>query len=160
MQLVWVLVELRLRQLHQHFLQQRLHVIQHVLELLHLLLLRVNVLLNLDLPLFFVRSPAQNLLFFLIFLFKGLIFEPECLIVVNEGINFLVENIDISEQVVVLFLTLNKSVLDLLDVSQASGLLDCVERLVNYLHVALVVVDKFHFFLVVQDQFGQPVLQH
>lgn len=54
---------------------------------------------------------------------------------------------------------LDEGVLDFFDVSQASGLLDGIEGLIDDFHVSLVVVNELDFFLVVEDKFGQSVLK-
>jgi hypothetical protein len=82
------------------------------------------------------------------------------LVDVHQVIDLLVEDIHIGQQVVVLFFSLDEGVLDFKNVSQSSCFLDGVEGLIDDLHVSLIVVDKFHFFLVVDNQLGQPLFQN
>lgn len=48
-----------------------------------------------------------------------------------------------------MLLSLDEGVLDFKDVSEASGFFDGGEGLINDLHVALIVVDQFYLFFVV-----------
>lgn len=59
-----------------------------------------------------------------------------------------------------MLLSLDEGVLDFKDVSEASGFFDGGEGLINDLHVALIVVDQFYLFFVVDDQLGESLLEH
>lgn len=72
----------------------------------------------------------------------------------------MVEDIDICQEVVVLFLSLDEGVLDLEDVGESRCFFDSSEGFIDDLHVSLVVINQFHFFLVVDDQLGQSMLQN
>jgi len=130
------------------------------LEVVNFFFLLVNVLLNLYFSLFIFRSLIKNSLLFLIVFLELLVLGSEMLVDVDQVVDFLVEDINIGEKVVVLFLTLDEGVLDLENVGQSCGFFDGIESLVNDFHVSLIIVDKFHFFLVVDDQLGQSLLQN
>ena len=53
----------------------------------------------------------------------------------------------------------DESVLNFLNVSQASSFLDGIEGLIDNFHVSLIVVNQLDFFLVVKDELGQSVLK-
>lgn len=55
---------------------------------------------------------------------------------------------------------LDEGVLDLLDIGEPSCLLDGIKRLVNHLHIPLIVVNQFNLLLIIQYQLRQPILQH
>lgn len=59
-----------------------------------------------------------------------------------------------------MFLSFDESVLDLEDIGQSSCFFDGGKCLIDDLHVPLIVVNKFHFFLIVDDQLSESVLQH
>lgn len=94
---VGVFVELGLAQLDKHLLQQRLHLIQHPLEVLHLFLLVRNILLNLNPLLLLIRRATQYPLLLLILFLQCLILQSQCLVSIDESIYFLVEDIDVGE---------------------------------------------------------------
>ena len=81
------------------------------------------------------------------------------MIYIDKIVDFLVEYINIGEKVVVLLLSFDEGVLDLQNVGQSGGFLDGVEGLVNDLHISLVVINEFDFFLVVDDKFGESLLE-
>lgn len=152
-------VELRTRQLYQDFLDQRRYLVEHTLELVDLLLLLVDVLLYLYPAFFVLGSLVEYSLFFLVVLFELIVFGSEVGVDVDEVVDFLVEYIDVGEQIIVLFFSFDEGVLYFLDVGEAGGFLDGIEGLVNDLHVPLIIVDQFHFLFVVHYQFGQALLQ-
>lgn len=129
------------------------------MELINLFLLLIHILLDLDPSLLILRSIIQDLLLLLVVLLELIILCSQVLVDVHEVVNFLVEDVDISQEVVVLFLALDEGVLDLEDVGQAGCFLDGSKCFIDDLHVSLVVVDQLHFFLIVDDQLGQPMLK-
>ena len=98
-------------------------------------------------------------LFLLILFFQGFVFQSQGFIIVDESIDFLIEDVNVSEEIVVLLLSFDEGILDLLDVGQSSGFFDGVEGLIDHFHVTLVVVNQFDFFLVVEDKFGESVFE-
>jgi hypothetical protein len=62
-------------------------------------------------------------------------------IMVDQIINVLVEHIDIRQQSVVLFLTFDKSILDLFNFADACSFHNGGERLINDLHILLITID-------------------
>lgn len=151
-------VELRTRQLYQDFLDQRRYLVEHSLELVDFLLLLVNVLLYLYPTLFVLGSLVEYSLFFLVVFFELFILGSKVRVDIDEVVDFLVEYIDVGEQIIVLFFSFDEGVLYFLDVGEAGGFFDGVEGLVNDLHIPLIIVDQFHFLFVVHDQFGQALL--
>ena len=130
------------------------------MELVNFLLFLVDVFLDFDPSLLIFRGIVENFLFFLVVFLELFILGSEVLIDVDQIVDFLVEHIDISEQVVVLLLSFDESVLDLENVGQSCCFFDGGKGLVDNLHVSLVVIDKFHFLLIVDDEFGQSMLQN
>lgn len=116
--------------------------------------------MDLDPSLLILRSIIQDLLFLLVVLLELVVLCPEILVDIDQVIDFLVEDIDIGQEVVILFFSLDEGVLDFEDVGQSGCFFDGGKGLIDDLHVSLVVVNQFHFFLVVDDQLGQPMLQH
>ena len=153
-------VELRPGQLDKYFLDKRRDLVQHLLELIHFLLLLIHVLLDLDPSLLVLGSVIQDLLFLLVVLLELVVLGPEVLVDVDEVVDFLVEDINIGQKVIVLFLALDEGVLDLEDVGQASCFFDGGKGFIDHLHVSLVIVNQFHFFLIIDDELGQSMLQH
>jgi hypothetical protein len=152
-------VEFRAGQFDEDLLDHGRDIVQHVLELFNFLLLLVDVFLDLDSPLLVLRGIVEDALFLLIVLLELLILGPQVLVDVHQVVDFLIEHVDVGEQVVVLFFSLDEGVLDLEDVGESGGFLDGGEGLVDDLHVALVVVNQFHFFLIVDDQFGESLFE-
>lgn len=130
------------------------------MELVHFLLLLIDVFLDLDASLLILGGVIQDFLFLLVVLLQLFILGTEVLVDIDQVVDLLVQHIDIGEEVVVLFFSLDEGVLNFEDVGQSGGLLDGREGLVDHLHVSLVVVDQFDLLLVVDDQLGQSVLQH
>ena len=79
----------------------------------------------------------------------ALVFLAEVEVHVLQVVDLLVEDVHVSQQTIVLLLPLDEYVLDLLDIGQAGCLLNGIERLVNNLHIPLVVVNKSHFLFIV-----------
>ena len=153
------LVELAAGQFDEDFLDEGRYLVEHVLELVDLPFLLVDVLLDFNSSLLVFRGLVQNPLLFLVVFLELLVFGPEVVVDINEVIDFLVQDVNIGEEVVVLFFSFDEGVLDLEDVGESSGLFDSVEGLVDNFHISLVVIDQFDFFLVVDDQFGQSLLE-
>ena len=110
------------------------------------------------LPLFFIIGCAgEDPLLLPILHFQFGIFFSQCFIDVLQIINLLVEDIHIGEEVVVLFFALDEGVLNFLDVGEPSRFFDGGEGLINNFHVPLIGVNKFDFFLVIDDEFGQSL---
>ena len=78
---------------------------------------------------------------------------------VDQIIDFLVEDINVSEQVVVLLLTLDEGVLNLENIGQSGGFFDGGKGLIDNLHISLIVIDKFDFLFIVDNEFGQSMFQ-
>jgi len=72
----------------------------------------------------------------------------------------LIEYVNIGEQVVVLFLSFDESVLDLDDVSETRSFLYCIEGFIYDFHIPLIVVNKFHFLLIVNYKLSQSLFQN
>lgn len=104
-------------QFNEDFLDKRRNLIQHILELINLSFLLVNIFLYLDSSLLIFRSLIKNSLLFLIVFFELLILSSEMMININQVVNFLIENINICKKIIILFFSLDKSVLNLQDVS-------------------------------------------
>lgn len=136
-----IFVELGSCQLDQDLLKQGLDIIKHSLKLFYLFLPGGDIVLNLNPPLLIIRGTSQNPLFVLILPGQGLILQPQRLIIIDQGINLLIKYINIGQQIIILFLPFNKSILYLFYVSKSSCLFYCVEGLINYFHVSLVIVD-------------------
>ena len=98
-------------------------------------------------------------MFFLVVFFQLFVFSSKMLIDIYQIVDFLVEDIHIGEQVVVLLLSLDESVLNFEDIGETSCLFDGVEGFINYFHVSLIVVNKFYFFFIVDYQLGESLLQ-
>jgi hypothetical protein len=108
--------------------------------------------LYLDPPLLILRSIVKDSLLLLVVLLKLLVLGSKILIDINKVINLLIQDIHISEQVIVLFLTFDEGVLDFKDVGKARCLFNSGECFVDNFHIPLIVINKFDFFLVVNDQ--------
>ena len=90
---------------------------------------------------------------------EGFGLELHGVVAIDDGVDFLVEDVDAVDEVVVLLFAFDEGFLDFLDFGQSGGLIDRVESFVDDLHVALVAVEEFDFFLVVEDQFAQSLLE-
>ena len=82
------------------------------------------------------------------------------LIDIYQIVNLLIENIYVGQQIVVLFFTFDKSILDLDDVSETCGFLYRVKGFINNFHISLVIINEFDFFFVIYDEFSQSLLQN
>lgn len=153
-------VKLGSRQFDQNFLDEWRYFIKHFLELINLLLFLIHVLLDLDPSLLILRGIIEDLLLLFIILLELLILSPQVLVYINKVIDFLVENVHVGEQIVVLLFSLDESILDLQDISQTGSFLDRSEGFVNDLHVSLVVINQFHFLFVVNNKLGQSMLEY
>lgn len=71
----------------------------------------------------------------------------------------MIEDINISEKIVVLLLSFDEGILDLLDASQSCGFFDSVKGLINNFHITLVVINQLNFFFVVEDELGQSIFE-
>lgn len=152
-------VELAACQFDENFLDKRRDFVQHILEFINFSFLLVDIFLDFDSSFFIFRSLVENSLFFLVVFFQLFIFSSKMLIDVDQVVNFLIEDIHIGEQVVVLLLSLDESVLNFEDIGETSCLFDGVEGFINYFHVSLIVVNKFYFFFIVDYQLGESLLQ-
>ena len=112
------------------------------------------------LPLFILRSLVENPLLLLVVFLELLVFSSKLLVHINQIVDFLVEYVNVGEQVIVLFLSLDEGVLDLDDVSETCGFFDCIEGLIYDFHIPLIVINQFHFLLVVYYEFCQSLLQN
>jgi hypothetical protein len=106
-------VELRASQLDEDVLDQWRDLVEHALELIDFSFLLVDVLLDLDSPLLIFRRLIQNPLFLLIIFLQLLILSPEVLVDIDKIIDFLVEDIHICQQIIVLFFSFDEGVLNL-----------------------------------------------
>lgn len=75
----------------------------------------------------------------------------ELVVGVVEGVHFLVEHIQISQKGTVLFLALDEDCLNFVNIGESRRFLDGVESLIKNAHIALVAVNHFDFFLVIED---------
>ena len=144
-------VKTRSSKLEKNFLKVRLDFIKHCLEIINFFFLHIDILLDF-LPFFLiVWGSCQESLLFSVLYFQIFIFQAQSFICVCDGINFLVQDIYISQEVVILFLSLNKSILDFFNVCQPCCLFDCVECLIDNFHVSLIIVNEFHLLFVVNN---------
>jgi hypothetical protein len=93
----------------------------------------------------------------LIVFFELVILSSEILINIHKVINLLIKYINISEKVIILFFSLDKCVLNLLNICEACCLFYCIESLIDNLHISLVIIDKFHFFLIIDNKFSKAI---
>jgi len=129
------------------------------LELVNFFLFLIDVLLDFYPSLLIFGSVIEDLLFLLIVFLQLLILGSQVLIDVDQIVDFLIEHIDVGQQVVVLFLTFDESVLDLVYIGQSCRLFDGGKSFIDDFHVSLIVINKFDFLLIVDDKFGQSMLQ-
>ena len=129
------------------------------MELVNFFLFLIDVFLDFDPSLLIFGSVIEDLLFLLIVFLQLFILGSQILIDVDQIIDFLIEHIDISQQVIVLFLTFDESVLDLENICQSCSFFDGGKCLIDDFHISLIVINKFHFLLIVDDEFGQSMLQ-
>ena len=109
-------VELAACQFDENFFDKRRYFVQHILEFINFSFLLVDIFLDFDSSFFIFRSLVENSLFFLVVFFQLFIFSSKMLIDVHQVVDFLIEDIDIGEQVVVLLLSLDESILNLEDI--------------------------------------------
>lgn len=129
------------------------------MEILNFLFLLSRVIADLILPPFVLRSLVQNALFLKIILLELLVFGPQIVVNINAIVDLLVEDINIGEQIIVLLFSLDKSVLDLDNIGQPSGFFDSIKGLINNLHISLITINQLDFLLVIEYEFGQPLLE-
>jgi hypothetical protein len=96
----------------------------------------------------------------LVIFLQLLVFGSKLMIDIYQIVDLLVEHINISQQVIILFLTFDESILNLNDISEACCLLDCVKSLVNNFHISLIVVYEFDFLLIIDYKFSESLLQN
>ena len=154
-----VAIELRPGKLDEDFFQMRLDFLEHGLELIDFFFLNIKVILNLFSLLLIIRSASQESLLLWVFNLQTVILESQSFIRIGDSVDLLVKDIDVCEEIVVLFLSLDESVLDFFYIGESSCFFDCVEGLVDNFHVPLIIVDQLDFFFVVDDELGQPLLQ-
>ena len=127
------------------------------MEFINLFLLLVNVFLNFNSSFFILWSFIQNSLLLLIVFFKLIILSAKILIDINKVINLLIEHINIGEKIIILLFSLNECILDLLNICETCCLFDSIESFINNLHVSLIVIDEFNFFLIIYNKFSQSI---
>jgi len=130
------------------------------LEVFYFLFLVIDIFLNLDFSLLIFRSFIKYSLFFLIIFLELLILSSELLIDINKIVDFLVQYINVSQQVIVLLFSFDKSVLNLNNICKSSCFFYRIKGFINNLHVSLIVINELDFFFVVDNQFSQPLLQN
>lgn len=121
---------------------------------MHFLLFLVHVFLYLDSAFFVLWGLVEDALLFKVVLLELFVLGTEMLIDVDQVVDLLIEDINIGQEIIVLFLALDESVLNFLNVSESSRFFDCVKSLVDDLHIPLIVVNQLNLFLIIDDEFS------